>query len=95
MLLREPEQLRRLLREWRTTGQVGLLSAMGSACLFLGFASGPVALVRTIAQIEVIFSLMFSRFFLKEKLRRPEIMGLLIVTAGVVLSLAGGFLKPH
>lgn len=95
VLLREPEQLRRLLREWRTTGQVGLLSAMGSACLFLGFASGPVALVRTIAQIEVIFSLMFSRFFLKEKLRRPEIMGLLIVTAGVVLSLAGGFLKPH
>lgn len=90
--LREADQLRRLLRGWRTTGQVGLLAALGSACWFTGFASGPVALVRSIGQVEVVFSLMFSRFYLKERLHAREVAGLFIVAAGVVLSLIGGVL---
>src|SRR3546814_15332456 len=53
LLLREPEQMRRVLRGWRVSGQVGLLSALGSACWFTGFATAPVALVRIVGQVEV------------------------------------------
>jgi drug/metabolite transporter (DMT)-like permease len=87
--VREPGQWRRVLATWRTSGQVGLLAALGSACWFTGFAAAPVALVRVVGQVEVIFTLGFSRFFLRERTRPHEVVGLLLVGAGVVLALLG------
>ena len=65
VLWREREQLPRVIATWRTSGQVGLLAALGSACWFTGFATAPVALVRAVGQVEVILTLGFSRFYLK------------------------------
>jgi drug/metabolite transporter (DMT)-like permease len=90
LLLREPDQVGRVFRSWRTSGQVGLLAALGSACWFTGFATAPVALVRAVGQVEVILTLGFSRFYLKEARKPGEAMGLLLVGAGVVLALIGG-----
>lgn len=87
--LREPGTWRQVLVTWRTSGQVGLLAALGSACWFTGFAAAPVALVRVVGQIEVIFTLAFARGFLRERTRAHEVIGLLLVAAGVVLSLVG------
>ena len=42
----------------------------GSACWFIGFAYAPVALVRAVGQVEILFTLLFSRFFLGERLKR-------------------------
>lgn len=88
---RERDQVAKLIATWRTSGQVGLLAALGSACWFTGFASAPVALVRAVGQVEVILTLGFSRFYLKENMRPGEATGLLLVGAGVVLALLGGF----
>jgi drug/metabolite transporter (DMT)-like permease len=82
---REPEQFRRALTSWRSAFWVGTLSACGSACWFSAFALAPVALVRAIGQVEMIFTLLFSRFYLKEGMRRGDIVGLVLVVAGVVL----------
>jgi drug/metabolite transporter (DMT)-like permease len=87
---RERDQLRRVFATWRTSGQVGLLAALGSACWFAGFALAPVALVRAVGQVEVILTLGFSRFYLKEARKPGEALGLLLVGAGVVLALLGG-----
>jgi drug/metabolite transporter (DMT)-like permease len=87
---RERDQLRRVFATWRTSGQVGLLAALGSACWFAGFALAPVALVRAVGQVEVILTLGFSRFYLKEAHKPGEALGLLLVGAGVVLALLGG-----
>jgi drug/metabolite transporter (DMT)-like permease len=87
--LREPAQLRTVARSWRTSGQVGVLAAIGSAGWFTGFATAPVALVRTVGQVEVVFTLLFGRFYLKEALGRSEAAGLLLVAVGVVLAVAG------
>ncbi|EZP73544.1 Permease [Sphingomonas paucimobilis] len=73
---------------WRISGQVGLLSALGSACWFTGFATAPVALVRVVGQIEVAFTLGFGHFYLGERIARSEIMGLLLVGGGVIMALA-------
>ncbi len=82
---RDPAELRKSFVHWRSAGWVGLLSASGSACWFTGFALTDVALVRAVGQIEVLFTLGFSRFYLKERLKRSEMAGLLLVGIGVLM----------
>ncbi len=89
VLVREPTTLRRIVETWRTSAQVGLLAALGSACWFTGFATAPVALVRVVGQVEVVFTLGFARLYLKERTRPHEVAGLLLVATGVVLALIG------
>jgi drug/metabolite transporter (DMT)-like permease len=89
LLAREPAQLRAVFATWRTSAQVGALSACGSACWFTAFALAPVALVRAVGQVEILLTLLFSRFYLRESPTRAEIFGSLTVVAGVVLVLAG------
>ena len=82
---REPEELRKAMTTWRSSAWVGVLSAAGSACWFTGFAMTDVALVRAVGQVEVVFTLLFSRFYLRERLNRGDVAGLLLVVAGVLL----------
>jgi drug/metabolite transporter (DMT)-like permease len=89
VLAKEPGTLSRIVETWRSASQVGLLAALGSACWFTGFATAPVALVRVVGQVEVLFTLGFSRLMLRERIRSHEVLGLLLVTAGVVLALLG------
>ncbi len=89
ILIRERDQVAKIFRTWRVSGQVGVLAALGSACWFTAFATAPVALVRAVGQVEVIFTLAFGHFYLREPLKRNEILGLLCVAAGVVLALVG------
>ncbi|WP_137125895.1 EamA family transporter [Roseomonas sp. HF4] len=89
LLAREPASVPMLFRSWRSSAQVGALSACGSACWFTGFAYAPVALVRAVGQVEILFTLLFSRFFLKERMKRSDVIGALVVVAGVVLVLLG------
>ena len=48
-----------------------------------------MALVRALGQVEMVFTLAFSRLYLKEAVRRTDVLGLALVVAGVVLILAG------
>jgi drug/metabolite transporter (DMT)-like permease len=89
LLTREPAQFRAVFTTWRTSAQVGALSACGSACWFTAFALAPVALVRAVGQVEILMTLLFSRFYLREQPRRAEVLGALTVVAGVVLVLIG------
>ena len=86
---REPEQFVAAFTSWRSSAWVGTLSACGSSCWFFGFASAPVALVRALGQVEMVSTLMFSRFYLRETLRRADVAGLVLVVAGVLLVLIG------
>lgn len=88
MAWREPAGLRAAFTAWRSAVWVGVLSACGSACWFAGFALAPVALVRTVGQVEMVFTLLFSRFYLHETLRRADIAGLALIVLGVILVLA-------
>lgn len=85
----EPAGLCASFTGWRSGMWVGMLSACGSACWFAGFALVPVALIRTVGQVEVVFTLLFSRFYLHETLYRVDVAGLRLIVAGVVLVLVG------
>jgi hypothetical protein len=82
---REPAELRKTFTTWRSSMWAGTLSACGSACWFSAFAMTEVALVRSLGQIEIVFTLLFSRFYLHEKLRRGDATGLVLIVAGVLL----------
>jgi drug/metabolite transporter (DMT)-like permease len=85
LYFREPAELRKAFTTWRTSMWVGTLSGCGSACWFTGFAIAEVALVRAVGQIEIVFTLLFSRFYLKEVLKRTDVAGLSLVVFGVLL----------
>ncbi len=89
MLLREPASLLAVLRGWRVAAPVGLLSALGSACWFTGFALAPVALVRAVGQTEMLFTLAFSRWYLRERTLPRDAAGALLIVASVVLVVLG------
>jgi drug/metabolite transporter (DMT)-like permease len=82
---REPHELRKAVTTWRSSAWVGTLSAMGSACWFTAFAMAPIGLVRSVGQVEIVFTLLFSRFYLRETLKPGDAAGLVLVVAGVVL----------
>ncbi len=89
LLWREPSQLRKTFTTWRSSMWAGTLSAAGSACWFTGFALTDVALVRSVGQIEIVFTLLFSRFYLHERLKRGDVMGLVLVVGGVLVIVLG------
>jgi drug/metabolite transporter (DMT)-like permease len=82
---REPRELLKAFTSWRSSAWVGTLSALGSACWFFAFAIAPVALVRSVGQVEIVFTLLFSRFYLKETLKGGDVAGLALVVCGVLL----------
>jgi len=84
---REPDEFKKAFTTWRSSAWVGALSACGSACWFTAFALAPVAMVRAVGQIEMVFTLGFSRFYLKERIRKADVLGLVLVVGGVVLIL--------
>jgi drug/metabolite transporter (DMT)-like permease len=77
--------LRQCLIAWRRALPVGMLSSFGSAAWFTGFALTQVALVRGLGQIEVLFTLLLSHFYLKERFTSREVWALLLVAIGVVM----------
>jgi drug/metabolite transporter (DMT)-like permease len=85
LLTFERGELGRAVGAWRQAGLVGVLSACGSACWFSAFALAPVGLVRGVGQVEIVFTLLFSRYYLSERLRRSEVLGLVLVVTGVLL----------
>ncbi len=86
---REPDELRKAITTWRSSAWVGTLSALGSACWFTAFAMAEVALVRSVGQIEIVFTLLFSRFYLKETLKPGDVVGLALVVCGVLVIVLG------
>jgi drug/metabolite transporter (DMT)-like permease len=86
---REPQELRKAFVTWRSSAWAGTLSAAGSACWFTAFAMADVALVRAFGQVEIVFTLLFSRFYLKETLRPGDVTGLTLVVGGVLLIVLG------
>ena len=85
LLWREPQELKNSFTSWRSSMWVGTLSGMGSACWFTGFAIAPIAMVRAVGQVEMVFTLLFSRFYLKEVLKPGDVAGLALVIFGVLL----------
>ncbi|NIO43033.1 MAG: EamA family transporter [Burkholderiales bacterium] len=89
--LSQPGLLKRVLRAWRISLLAGSSGAVASAGWFTAMAIEPVAHVRTLALVELLFSYAISRRIFREQFGRFQIIGLWVLVAGLVIVTLG----PH
>lgn len=76
------------IMEWRRSVGAGFLGAVASACWFAAFALTPAANVRTLGLIEMPLAAALSKRMTGKKMAAHELLGLTIVTIGILLLLA-------
>jgi drug/metabolite transporter (DMT)-like permease len=81
---REPGETGRVLAAWRSTALVGLTGMLGSLGWFVAFALMNAAYVRSLGQIELVFSLAVSVLVFHERVRPREILGIGLLAAGII-----------
>ena len=81
---RDASEFGRVARAWKSSTVIGLASVVGSACWFTAMTLQPVAYVRALGQIELIFTFASSVFLFKEKINRLEIAGCLLIVSGIL-----------
>ncbi len=86
LAFRERGEIGRVLASWRISGLTGLTSMLGSLGWFTAFALQTAAYVKAVGQIELVFTFLFSAFWLREKVSRNEVIGiaLILVSLGLV-----------
>lgn len=85
MLLREREEFSKIAHAWKPSLLVGFVGATASFGWFTAFTLQQAALVKVVAQIEMLFTFASSILFFKEQINRTEIIGCVLITAGIIL----------
>lgn len=85
LLARYPGVVTRVLRAWRASLLAGFMGAAASAGWFTAMAIQPIAQVRTLGLIELLFSYIISRRVFRERFTRLEITGVIILTLGLIV----------
>jgi len=84
LLARDRAVIAAVFREWRASGVAGFMGAAASAGWFTAMAMEPVANVRTVGLVELIFSYAVSLRLFKERLTGIETAGLVLVVLGML-----------
>ncbi len=85
LLVRTPDVIVRVFRAWKTSLFAGLMGAAASAGWFTAMAIEPVAHVRTLGLVELLFSYAVSRRVFRERLEPREIVGIAILGFALVI----------
>lgn len=88
MVLRERDEIGRVLAAWRPALVVGLSGVAASACWFMAMTLERVAYVRALGQIELVFTFFATVFVFREKINRLEVAGSVLIVAGIILLLS-------
>jgi drug/metabolite transporter (DMT)-like permease len=87
MRLREPGQVTAVFRAWRVAAWAGITGMVASACWLTAMTIQNAAYVRALGQIELVFTFAASILLFHERPNRAEVIGILLVVAGIVLLL--------
>jgi drug/metabolite transporter (DMT)-like permease len=85
LLLRDPQILVNIIHAWKPSMFAGFTGAFASEFWFLAFAITSAANVRTLALVEVLFAQGVTRFIFKQPTTKRELIGIMLVVAGVGL----------
>lgn len=85
LVWKDMPQLWAIGRNWRAGMLVGLTGGLASFGWFTAFTLQNAAYVKAVAQIEILFSLLASWLFFKERIRHVEVVGIILVAAGILL----------
>jgi drug/metabolite transporter (DMT)-like permease len=81
--------IRAVLREWRLECLVGAAGMLASLGWFTAFTMVPVAQVKAVGQVELVFNWLTARFAFGERPSLRETTGITLVCAGIVLLVLG------
>ncbi len=87
ILFKDIKQFYLLCLNWKDGLIVGFFGAFASICWFYAMSVQNVAYVRALGQIELIFTILASIFYFKEKIIKTEILGILITLIGILIIL--------
>ena len=87
ILIKDIKQFYLLYLNWKDSLIVGFFGAFASICWFYAMSVQNVAYVRALGQIELIFTILASIFYFKEKIIKTEILGILITLTGILIIL--------
>jgi drug/metabolite transporter (DMT)-like permease len=88
--LRQPGELRRIRAAWKISALVGFVGATASFGWFMAMTLQSAAIVKALAQIEMIFAFASSALFFREHVNRLEIAGCALIVAGILLLMLWG-----
>lgn len=74
-----------LKRHGKATLATSATSCLGSICWFSAMALQQVAYVKTLGQVEVLLTMIIATFWLKNKVKKHEVIGLLLIAAAAIL----------
>jgi drug/metabolite transporter (DMT)-like permease len=89
LAIRERGEIARVLAAWRVAGLTGLTSMLGSMGWFTAFALQTAAYVKALGQVELVFTFLFSVFWLREKSSGKEIGGIVLIVGSLLLIILG------
>lgn len=90
ILLREREELPRIARAWRPAFVVGFVGATASFGWFMAMTLQQAAVVKALAQVEMLFTFASTVFIFKERINRLEVAGCALIVVGVLSLLVYG-----
>lgn len=90
MLWRDRAEIVRIGRAWKTSLLVGAAGACASFGWFMAMTLEQAAVVKALAQVEMIFTFASSVFFFREKINLLETLGCVMIVAGILLLLVLG-----
>ena len=74
-----------ILFYWKRSLLVGVTSAIGSIAWFTAFALTQAAYVKTVGQVELLFSILVTQRIFKEGISRTEIFSIFLIIASIVI----------
>ncbi len=81
---REGGEVGRVLAAWRTAMWMGITGMLGSLCWFTAFTLQSAAYVFAVGQVEVIFSMLASVMFFRERIAGREMLGIGLLSASIL-----------
>ena len=85
--LRDPAEFRRIAAAWKPALAVGFVGASASFGWFTAMTLEKAAVVKAVAQIEMLFTFASTVFIFKERINRLEVTGCVAIVAGILLLL--------
>ncbi|HHZ07365.1 MAG TPA: EamA family transporter [Rhizobiales bacterium] len=88
MAWRDRSEIGRIARAWKPSLLVGLVGATASFGWFFAMTLQQAAVVKSLAQIEMLFTFLSTIYFFKERINRLEIAGCVLIVCGILTLLA-------
>ncbi len=89
LAVKEPRTLKSVFVHWRWSLAAGVAGVLTSIAWFTAFTLQNAAYVRALGQVELVFTFIASVFLFRERTRPVEVLGILLVAAGILILLLG------